>query len=189
MKKRTKKLLSLGYTVVANTIRQCPKVFWFFSSKESCLLLLLVSCAAPPPPPPPTIVSLTISASPDVNPGPDGHGAPVTLRLYQLGSASGFGNAEFFALYNADAATLGSDLAKRDDVILAPMQTVKKTLTPRDDVKSLGVFAGYRNFQAAAWRASTDIPPHQTTNVTITAGAAGIVLKAVTLPPPPKPGS
>jgi type VI secretion system protein VasD len=135
------------------------------------------------------VVNLTISASADVNPGPDGHGAPVTLRLYQLASASGFGNAEFFALYHADAATLGSDIAKRDDIILAPSQTVKKMLTPRDDVKSLGVFAGYRDFQAASWRASTDIPPHQTTNVTITAGAAGIVLKAATLPPPAKPGS
>jgi type VI secretion system protein VasD len=188
LKKRTKKRLFTPYTVIASAIRQSQKVFWFFFSKKNHFLLLLASCSAPPPPPPPTVVNLTISAAPDVNPGPNGHGAPVTLRLYQLASASGFGNAEFFALYNADAATLGSDIIKRDDVILAPSQTVHKTLTPRDDVKSLGAFAGYRNFQAAAWRASTDIPPHQTTNVTITAGAAGIALKAVTLPPA-KPGS
>ena len=156
----------------------------------ACLTTVLASCAAPPPPPPPpTVINVTITASPDVNPGPDGRGAPVTLRLYQLASASGFGNAEFFPLFNADAATLGNDIVKRDDVILAPSQTVKKTLMPRDDVKSLGVFAGYRNFQQATWRASADIPPHQTTNVTITAGAAGIVLKATTLPPPAKPAS
>jgi type VI secretion system protein VasD len=177
------------YALDARAIRQSQKVFWFFFSKKNCLLLFVAACSSPPPPPPPTVVNLSISASADVNPGPDGRGAPVTLRLYQLASASGFGNAEFFALYNADAATLGADIVKRDDVVLAPSQTVTKTLTPRDDVKALGVFAGYRAFQQAAWRASADIPPHMTTNVTITAGATGIVLKAVTLPPPPKPGS
>ncbi len=149
----------------------------------------LSTCAAPPPPPPPTIVNVTLNAAADVNPGPDGRGAPLTVRLYQLSSASGFGNAEFFPLFNADAATLGTDIVKRDDVILAPRQTATKNLTPRDDVKSLGVFAGYRDFQHANWRGSVDIPPHQTTNVTITAGAAGLVVKAATLPPPPKPGA
>jgi type VI secretion system protein VasD len=150
----------------------------------------MASCAPPPPPPPPpTVVNITLRAAADVNPGLDGHGAPVTVRLYQLSSASGFGNAEFFPLYNADAATLGTDIIKRDDVILAPLQTVMKTIAPRDDVKSFGVFAGYRDFQHEAWRGSVDIPPHQTTNVSIAAGAAGIVVKAVTLPPPAKPGA
>jgi len=151
--------------------------------------LAMASCAAPPPPPPPTIVNITLNASADVNPGPDGRGAPLTVRLYQLSSASGFGNAEFFPLYNADAATLGTDIVKRDDVILAPRQTATKSLTPRDEVKSLGVFAGYREFQHADWRGSVDIPPHLTTNVTVTAGASGVIVKSITLPPPPKPGS
>lgn len=152
--------------------------------------LVLASCGgAPPPPPPPTVVHLTLSASADVNPGPDGKGAPVTLRVYQLASASGFGNAEFFPLYNADAATLGADLIKRDDVILGPGATVTKTLSPRDDVKSIGIFGGYRDFQHTAWRASTDIAAHQTTDVTVTASATGLTLKAKTQPPPPKPGS
>jgi type VI secretion system protein VasD len=150
----------------------------------------LAGCAAPPPPPPPpTVVNLTLSATPRVNPGPDGRGAPVTVRLYQLASSSGFGNAEFFPLLNTDAATLGNDLVKRDDVILAPSQTVTKTLTPRDDVKSIGLFAAYRDFQQASWRAVTDIPPHQTTMITVTADAGGIVLKAAPAPAPAKPGS
>jgi type VI secretion system protein VasD len=188
LEKRTKKLLSLEHFLIVRATRQRPKVFWCFFSKKNCFLLFLASCASAPPPPPPTVIHLTISAGPLVNPGPDGRGAPVTLRLYQLSSASGFGNAEFFALYTADAATLGSDIARRDDVILAPSQTVTKTLSPRADVTSLGVFAGYRDFQRAAWRAVADIAPHQTTNVTITAGAAGIVLQAAALPPPAQPG-
>ncbi len=150
----------------------------------------LASCAAPPPkPPPPTVVNISLQAAATSNAGTNGQGAPVTLRIYQLGSAAGFGNAEFFPLYNADAATLGTDLLKRDDIILAPKQMVTKTLTLKDDAKSIGVFAGLRAFQTATWRASADIPPHQTTNLTITVDATGVKMEAKTLPPPPTPGS
>ncbi len=152
------------------------------------LLAALAGCAAPPPPPPPTLVNVTMTAAADANPTPTGQGAPVDLRIYQLGSQAGFSNAEFFPLYHQDATTLGADLVKRDDFILAPGQSKTVSLTPRDDVKAIGVFAGYRDFQHAAWRAAADIPAHQTTNLTITAGHDGIALKTATLPPQ-KPGA
>ena len=147
------------------------------------LMAALAGCAGPPPPPPPTVVNITMAAAADANPTTEGQGAPVAMRVYQLASQAGFTGAEFFPLYNADAATLGTDLVKRDDFILAPGQTKTTILTPRDDVKSVGLFAGYRDFQHSAWRAAADIPPHQTTNLTVTAGHDGIAIKAVTLPP------
>ncbi len=154
------------------------------------IVCALASCAPPPPPPPPpTVVNISMTAAANSNAGVDGQGAPVTLRVYQLGSAAGFGNAEFFPLYNTDAATLGTDLIKRDDTILAPKQTVAKTLTLKDDVKSIGIFAGLRAFQTATWRASADIPPHQTTDLTITVDPTGVKMQAKTQPPPPKTGS
>ncbi len=152
------------------------------------LLAALAGCAAPPPPPPPTVVNITMTAATNANPTAAGQGAPVALRIYQLGSKAGFNGAEFFPLYNTDAATLGTDLVKRDDFILAPGQTQTTTLTPRDDVTAIGVFAGYRDFQHATWRATADIPPHRTTKLTITAGHDGITIKAET-PPAPKSGS
>ncbi len=152
------------------------------------VLAALAGCGGPPPPPPPTVVNITMAAAATANPTPEGQGAPLALRIYQLGSQAGLNNAEFFPLYNSDATTLGPDLAKRDDFILAPGQTKTTTLTPRDDVKSIGVFAAYRDFQHATWRAAADIPAHQTTNITVSAGHDGITLKAVTLPPA-KPGA
>ena len=154
-----------------------------------CFVIALTSCAAPPPPPPPTVVKISLAAASDANPGPDGQGAPVTLRVYQLASSAGFGNAEFFPLYNADAATLGADLLKRDDVVLAPGQTRDLTLMPRDDVKFLGVFAGLRDYQGAQWRGAVDVAPHQTTLVTVTASRNGVSLVAKPLPAPKQAGS
>src|SRR5277367_3466620 len=78
----------------------------------------LAGCASPPPPPPPTVVNLTLKALAGVNPGPDGQAAPISVRVYQLETAAGFNNAEFFPLYNTDSTVLGPDLVKREEFVL-----------------------------------------------------------------------
>ena len=157
---------------------------------RAAVLGSLAACSSPPPPPPPpppTVVELTLTATADVNPTESGQGAPVVVRIYQLGSTSGFGGAEFFPLFNNDAEILKSDLIKRDDYILAPGQTKTATLMPADAVKAIGVFAAYRDFQRVTWRSTADIPPHQTTRVKVVAGANGITVTAEQVPPPPPP--
>jgi type VI secretion system protein VasD len=159
---------------------------WLRAALGLGLAAAVAACAAPPPPPPPTTVMLTLTATPDVNPTPDGKGAPVVLRVYQLASTAGFNGAEFFDLFNQDQATLKADLIKRDDVTLAPGQSKTLTLQPNDQVKAIGVFAGYRDYAHAIWRAATDVPPHKTTRITVQAGPQGI---ALTPPANAQPGS
>jgi type VI secretion system protein VasD len=147
----------------------------------------LSGCAEPPAPLPPTIVNITLNASADANPTTDNHGAPVAMRVDQLTSPANFTGAEFFPLYNDDAGTLKSDLVHRDDFLLAPSGSKSETILPTDQVKSIGIFAAYRDFQHATWRGTADIPAHKTTNITVTAGHDGITVKAE--PAPPKSGS
>jgi type VI secretion system protein VasD len=155
------------------------------------VIAAVAGCAAPPPPPPPpTVVNVTLTTSQDVNMGPGKQGEPIELRLYQLAAPTNFAGSEFFALYGKDDATLGTDLVKKDKVTLPPGQSKTMTLSPNDQVKAIGFLAGYRDFANVTWRGTADIPPHQTTNITVTAGAAGLTVKAVSVPPPPpKPGS
>jgi type VI secretion system protein VasD len=147
----------------------------------------LAGCSPPPPPPPPTVVALTLSASADANPTTTGQGAPVAIRVYQLASTSAFAGAEFFQVFNQDQTTLGPDLLKRDDLIIAPGTSKTLTLMPLDTVKAIGVFAAYRDYANATWRATTPVEPHKTTQVTVTAGPKGITLTAK--PAPSAPGS
>ena len=79
-------------------------------------------------------------------------GAPVVLRVYQLGSTAGFEKAEFFRLLNTDTATLGTDLVKKDEYLLAPGSTKTETLTIPDSVHALGVIAAFREFKDVTWR-------------------------------------
>jgi type VI secretion system protein VasD len=155
------------------------------------LLLLAVDCSGPtpPPPPPPTLVKVELSAATNANPTPEGQGAPVDTRIYQLASRSTFDGAEFFAIYKTDTATLGPDLIKKDQSLLVPGQSKSLSITPADTVNAIGIFAAYRDFQNAKWRASADIPPHQTTTLTVTLDSAGIKLVAKSEKPekPAKP--
>jgi len=148
----------------------------------------LAGCSSPPPPPPPTVVNLTIQATPDVNPGAGGNGNPVGVRVYQLTSPDNFNAAEFFPLFNSDAATLKSDIIQRDAFLLRPGETKTETLRPKDPAKSLGIFAAYRDFGHATWRAATDIAPNKTTDVMVTVGRDGLTIKAQ-VQPPAKPAS
>ena len=147
------------------------------------LAAALAACAAPPPPP--TTVALTLTATPDANATPDGKGAPVALRVYQLAATTGFTGAEFFDLFNQDQATLKTDLVRRDDITLAPGQSRTLTLQPSDQVKTIGLFAAYRDYAHATWRASADVPAHRTTTITVLVGRTGIAVN----PPAGQPGS
>lgn len=140
-------------------------------------ILTLSGCGGPPPPPP-TIVELKITATSGVNPTQGGVGAPVVLRVYQLTSTAGFEKAEFFRLLNADTATLGTDLAKKDEYLLAPGASKTETLTIPDTVHALGVIAAYREFKDVVWRVTVPVPAHKTTPVLITAGSGLVVGKA-----------
>ncbi len=144
----------------------------------------LCGCAAPPPPPP-TVVNVTLRATSDDNPTTDNQGAPLALRIYQLASPANFAGAEFFALYNDDAATLKSDLVRREDFLLPPGGGKSETIQPDPQVRAIAVFAAYRDFQHVTWRGMADVAPHQVTTITVSAGRDGITVGAASAPAKP----
>ncbi len=98
----------------------------------------------------------------------------MIVRVYQLSSAAGFEKAEFFRLLNNDTATLGADVVKKDEYLLPPGDTRTVRIEPPPSVKSLGVFAAYRDFGHVQWRGVAEIPEHKTTDVLVKADAKGI---------------
>ncbi len=152
--------------------RAVPRIF---AGSLLAALLALAGCG-PPPPPPPTLVTVQINAGADTNLGTDGQGAPVAVRVYQLAARPGFERAEFYPLFNADVATLGPDLLKKDELLIIPGSSKTLTLSPTDAVHAIGVFAAYRDFQNVVWRVAGDVPAHQSTVFTVTADRTGLKL-------------
>ena len=147
------------------------------------VILFATGCSGSSPPSPPTIVKVQTSAALEVNLTPDGQGAPIATRVYQLGSKSVFDGAEFFSLLKTDTAALGPDLIKKDEFLLIPGGSKSITLTPTDAVHAVGVFAAFRDFQNVKWRASADIPAHQTTTLLVTMDHDGVKLVAKSVKP------
>jgi type VI secretion system protein VasD len=122
------------------------------------------------------VVELTLSAAADVNLTSSGQNAPVAVRVYQLSSTAAFDQAEFFQLFREDAATLGSDVVKRDEYLLKPDSSQSLSLRPTDQVQAVGLFAVYRDFADKTWRANVAVPAHEKTTMKATVSASGVTL-------------
>jgi type VI secretion system protein VasD len=119
----------------------------------------------PPPPPPPVILTLSLSASADVNPDSQSRPSPVVVRLYQLKDDAAFKDADIYALFDKEQATLGGSLALREEYELAPSEHRSLTIKPPPDVRFIGVVAAYRDIRNAQWRAQLGVPDKSKTIV------------------------
>ncbi|MGF1605667.1 MAG: type VI secretion system lipoprotein TssJ [Rhodothalassiaceae bacterium] len=101
-----------------------------------------------------TKIRASISASDTVNPDLQGRASPVVVRTYLLRSPTAFQNADFFAVYQNEAGTLGQDLLERQEFFLEPGQSLDKEflLTEDSGATHLGVIAAFRDLDEAQWR-------------------------------------
>jgi len=138
--------------------------------------LLLKGCASAPPPAPPTALDLTIKAGPDQNPDPTGAPAPVAIQIYQLASAGAFGNADFFALTNSPAATLGQDLIATESYVVSPGGSQEVAHTLMTATQFLGVAVEFRDINHATWRQVVPITAHATNKLLLTTAKLSVTL-------------
>lgn len=139
------------------------------------MVLLLGGCSLfggdkPPPPkeieikPPPkdAKIDFVVTASPLVNPGPDGVPSPVVMRLYFLAAPQPFTDANFFELWEHDEATLGPTLLGKQELYLNPsdVQHITAPLDPK--ALMVGVTVGFRDFQKSKWRALVPLQGEKT---------------------------
>lgn len=146
-------------------------------------MLLLAACAkdeaaAPAEAAPDALTTATIelhfSASPGLNPGPDGVPAPVRVRLFELKNPATFARSDYFALAERAQATLGADLIDQDEVLIQPgdQLNLERTLDPA--TRQIGLLVGYRDVDRAQWRAVMNVPPRQRTEYQISLDARAI---------------
>lgn len=122
-------------------------------------VLVLGGCAESKPSP--TVIDLSISAALDINPNAQGRASPVVLRVYHLASPNAFEEADFFQLFEQDAAILGPDMIAREEIIVTPGASQKLSQEVRPEVRYMGVVAAYRETETSVWRAMGEIVPEE----------------------------
>jgi len=127
--------------------------------------------------PPPAKLHIDVIAAADSNLGPGGKPLPVVVRIYELKGQGVFTTADFFALYDKDAEVLGSELIARDEVTLAPGQSLPIERPLKPDATYLGVVAAFRDIDRAHWREPLRLRPGVDNRVEIRVGARAVSIR------------
>ena len=125
----------------------------------------LAGCAATPPGAkapekcPTQHVTVSLLASPRVNPTRDGEARPVVVRVYQLRSDVRLANAPFEKVWHDDKATLGDDLVKADERTVYPRERADLSFDRVAGVDHVAALALFQSPQGRSWAASFELPP------------------------------
>ena len=103
-------------------------------------------------------VKAEVSAVEQLNPDYQGRPSPVNIIVFQLASADAFTNADFFSLFDPEAAVLGGDLLGRTQMLLQPGEVREWTAEFDKETRFVGVIAAYRDIENAQWRATVPLP-------------------------------
>jgi len=137
------------------------------------LALVLVACASGPPKP--VKARLSVAAHADINPDAKGRASPVVVRVYQLKDDAAFKDADFFALFDKEQATLAASLVSRQEFEVSPGEQRKLDFPVSGEAKFLGAVAAFRDIRNAEWRALQAVPKKGYKNL-IKADAVSVVI-------------
>lgn len=135
--------------------------------------LLAVRCGGPPPP---AVLELSVNAGPDQNPGSSGRPGPVAVRLYQLKASAAFERADWYALTERERATLGDDAAGMEEFVLTPREARSITRQLKPGVQFVGLAAGFREIDRAAWRAVQPVKASGPTKLVLRTAGTNVTL-------------
>jgi type VI secretion system protein VasD len=134
-----------------------------FTLTLAILCLAVSACGTKPPKP--VKARLSIEAAADANPDSAGRPSPVVVRIYQLKDDAAFGNADFFAIFDQEDATLAGVLVGREEFMLAPGDQRKAEFAVSRDAKFVAVAAAFRDIRNSQWRVLQPAPKKGLTNI------------------------
>jgi type VI secretion system protein VasD len=134
-------------------------------------LTMTAACSSRPP-----LVRGSITVDGRVNPDVNGRPSPVVVRVYELKSLAAFNDADFFALFEKEAETLGGDLVGREEFQLDPGERRPYQRQLQPDTRFIGVAAAFRDLERARWRQASPVPARRTVDISL-----GLEARAVTV--------
>ncbi|CAN7237468.1 type VI secretion system lipoprotein TssJ [Pseudomonas brassicacearum] len=138
------------------------------------MTLLLGGCTTLSPFSTMTKLTLTLTASDQLNPDLNGRPSPVVVRLFELRHPVAFENSDFFSLYERARETLAPDLISSEELELRPGETVELRLGITGNGRYVGILAAYRDLPHARWRYTLPVAATQLTEANLILDQDGI---------------
>ncbi|MGA9573704.1 MAG: type VI secretion system lipoprotein TssJ [Lysobacterales bacterium] len=133
---------------------------------------LLSACAGAPKK---ENLGIQIAASADVNPDMEGRPSPVILHIMELNSTEQFNRLDYMGLTQPSGAALGPELLGKNQVVLQPGESKTLPMELNAATTAIGLVAGYRDIDNAAWRKIVPITQGKTKGISITLEQTQIV--------------
>jgi len=129
------------------------------------IIVLLSACAGAPKR---EKLDMQIAATADVNPDMQGRPSPIILHVLELSSIEQFNGLDYMSLTQPSGAALGANLLSKNQMVLQPgaSQALPMELNPL--TTAIGLVAGYRDIDNAAWRTSIPITQGDTKGISVT---------------------
>ncbi len=123
-----------------------------------------------------TKVDLRLIAKGDLNLDDNGRPSPLVVRIIELRSAQSFEAAEFFALFQSEQETLGSDWVASEEIELKPgdIKDLKIALQPESQL--IGVLGAYRQLDDTHWRLLLPFALHEKNQETLIFSSKGVAV-------------
>ena len=129
------------------------------------MLVLLSACAGAPKK---ETMDMQVTATADVNPDMQGRPSPIILHIMELSSDEQFSRLDYMGLTQPSGAGLGADLLGKNQLVLQPGDTKALPMELNPMTSAIGLVAGYRDIDNAAWRKVIPITQGSTKGISIT---------------------
>ena len=129
------------------------------------MLGLLSACAGAPKK---ETMDMQVTATVDVNPDMQGRPSPIILHIMELSSDEQFSRLDYMGLTQPSGAGLGTDLLGKNQLVLQPGDTKALPMELNPMTSAIGLVAGYRDIDNAAWRKVIPITQGSTRGISIT---------------------
>ena len=130
------------------------------------MLVLLTACAGGPPER--EALDMQIAATADVNPDMQGRPSPIILHILELGSTEQFNRLDYMSLTNPTGAAMGADLLGKTQMVLQPGDSKSVPMELNPLTTAIGLVAGYRDIDNAAWRKTIPVTQGSTKGISVT---------------------
>ena len=122
--------------------------------------VLLAACGSDEPAAPmPTPVTVSVEASPFLNPDRNRRPSPIVVIFYGLTDDAAFKNAGFFELYEKEQDTLDDAVKSKNEFIIAPGDIEDLAIEVDPAATFIGALAAFRDIDNAVFKAVVPVTP------------------------------
>jgi len=129
---------------------------------------------------PDTNMTLTLAASPDINPDQIGEASPLNVKTYLLSERTTFDNLGFESALDEAGVLLSDQLLSTKEYIFQPKESVQYAIKLGKETKFIAIVAAYRNVDQSRWKLVVPVDSEDPEDHAVNLTRNSVVLAQVT---------